>query len=421
MRFHNLSDWLSWQENLHFTEIDPGLGRLEPVYQRLIKKPHSFTVITVAGTNGKGSSVSILESILSAAGYHTGSYTSPHLVRYNERISINGIPCSDDVICDAFEQIDAAREGTSLTYFEFGTLAAINIFAEQDVDIVILEVGMGGRLDATNLLDADIALITPISLDHTAWLGNDREQIGSEKAGILRAQHPLVCSEESPPKSVLSIAAALSAPVYQAGMDFSWDLNDQYWSWRNNDYRWENLKKPALEGLYQLQNAAAVLQVIALLNKREFEISRESVEAGLQQVKLAGRFQRVPGKVELIFDVTHNVQGAENLATLLAESPAKGQTVAVLGMLTDKDVTAVVKPLEQHISKWYLGSIKGVRGMSAETMSEQLRNVITKDVYQHETVSQAFKAAMQASSEGDRLLIFGSFHTVGEAMKLERR
>ncbi|RLA03288.1 MAG: bifunctional tetrahydrofolate synthase/dihydrofolate synthase [Gammaproteobacteria bacterium] len=419
MRFHNLSEWLAWQEKLHFTEIDPGLERVEQVYRRLIPKSIAFTIITVAGTNGKGSSVQMLESILRAAGYKTGSYTSPHLMRYNERICVNGIPCSDETICQAFEAIDTVREDISLTYFEFGTLAAINIFKQQNVDIVIMEVGMGGRLDATNLLDADIALITPISIDHTAWLGNNREEIAYEKAGILRSQHPLVCSEKTPPNSVLVKAADLSVPVYKAGDAFSWNEDGQSWSWHNDNYQWDHLPKPALEGRYQLQNSAAVLQVVSLLTQKGFEITRAAVETGLRQVKLLGRFQRYPGKIEHIFDVTHNAQGAENLAELLAEIPASGKTIAVLAMLKDKDVASVVKPLNNLISQWYVGGIKGLRGMSAETLSHQIEEVTTTEVYQYQTVSQAFKAAMQVASEGDRLLIFGSFHTVGEVMKLD--
>jgi dihydrofolate synthase/folylpolyglutamate synthase len=234
MRFDTLPEWLSWQENLHFTEVDLGLSRIGLVWEQLktnTKLP--FTVITVAGTNGKGSSVAMLEAILRAAGYKTGTYTSPHLLRYNERIAINGVPSDDASICNAFQRIDNARKDTSLTYFEFATLAAIDIFCEQNIDIAILEVGMGGRLDAVNLFDADIALITPIGLDHINWLGNTRELIGREKAGIIRENKPVVCSEHGPPNSLIDYANSLHAPIYKAVDEYNFIVNDSHWQWSN--------------------------------------------------------------------------------------------------------------------------------------------------------------------------------------------
>lgn len=422
MRFQTLPEWLQWQEKLHFTEVDPGLERVAQVWKQLggsSKLP--FTVITVAGTNGKGSSVAMLDTILSDAGYHTGTYTSPHLLRYNERICIDGNPCDDTTICESFNRIDNARGKTSLTYFEFATLAAIDIFCQQNIDIVILEVGMGGRLDAVNLFDADIALITPISLDHTSWLGTNREQIGAEKAGIIRQTKPVVCSEAKPPNTVLSQAQTLKASVFIAGSDFklNYESSNNYWHWSNQLTQIQNLPLPALEGSYQLQNAAAVLQVVALLNEQKYTISEQHIRNGLTTVKLAGRFQRFPGDIEQIFDVTHNQQGAENLVKLLADTPCKGRTIAVLAMLKDKDVSALVSTLEKSIDLWYIAGLQSSRGMTGQDLAIQVTEIVGDDKVSHyETVVDAYQQAMQAAHKGDRVLVFGSFHTIESVLRL---
>ncbi|WP_438971184.1 bifunctional tetrahydrofolate synthase/dihydrofolate synthase [Methylophaga sp.] len=420
MRFSSLSQWLQWQENLHFTEIDPGLDRVGEVWQRMggqTKLP--FKTVTVAGTNGKGSSVAITASILLAAGYRTATYTSPHLLRYNERMAINGQPCDDDAICAAFERIDQAREDVSLTYFEFATLAAADLFCRQDVDIAILEVGMGGRLDAVNLFDTDVALITPIGLDHTTWLGDNREAIGREKAGIIRAATPVVCSEVSPPHTVLDYASRLNSPCFVSGKDFNYETDSSHWSWRNADTSYESLPLPALMGTYQLQNAAAVLQVCDLLSQQGLHIDQNAVETGLKQVKLCGRFQVVPGAITRILDVTHNQQGADNLRELLAQTSGQGKTYAILAMLKDKDSQAVAEALVNVIDFWYLAGLDGIRGLSAEALSETLAPIVgDKKVGCYTHVAEAYHAAMAAAATDDRILIFGSFHTVEAAMKL---
>ena len=422
MRFQTLPEWLQWQEKLHFTEVDPGLERVGQVWKQLggsSKLP--FTVITVAGTNGKGSSVAILDTILSEAGYRTGTYTSPHLLKYNERICIGGSPCDDTTICESFNRIDNARSQTSLTYFEFATLAAVDIFSQQNVDIAILEVGMGGRLDAVNLFDSDIALITPISLDHTSWLGTTREQIGAEKAGVIRQAKPVVCSEANPPNTVLSQAQILKAPVFLAGSDFkiNYESSDNVWQWSNQSTQIQNLALPALEGSYQLQNAAAVLQIVALLNEQQYTISEQHIRTGLTTVKLAGRFQRLPGDIEQIFDVTHNQQGAENLVKLLADTPCKGRTIAVLAMLKDKDVSALVSILEKSIDLWYVAGLQGSRGMTGHDLAIQVTEIVGEDkVFDHKIVVDAYQQAMQEAQKGDRVLTFGSFHTVESVLRL---
>lgn len=420
MRFETLSEWLNWQENLHFTEVDPGLERVGQVWRCLTKLDKlPFKVITVAGTNGKGSSVAMLESILRAAGYQTGTYTSPHLLRYNERICIAGEPCKDDDICESFARIDDARADVSLTYFEFATLAAIDIFCQQDIDIAILEVGMGGRLDAVNLFDADIALITPVSLDHTMWLGNDRETIAAEKAGIIRPNQPVVCSESEPASSIKAYAESLKASCYIAEKDYFVNDNGEGWDWNNGKSSWKELPKPALKGSYQLQNAAAVLQVISLLNESEFEINIAAVKAGLEKVKLAGRFQVISGDIERILDVTHNHQGACNLAKLLSERNNKGRTIAVLAMLKDKDVDAVIEPLKGLVDTWYLAGLGGSRGMNARELTEKVKVIVgASKIISYDSVEEAYQQAMETSEQDDRVLVFGSFHTVEAVMRL---
>ena len=419
MRFQTLSEWLAWQEKLHFTEVDPGLDRVRDVWQQLKGNTTlPFKVITVAGTNGKGSSVAILDSILRAAGYRTGAYTSPHLINYNERIVLNGKACDDDLISQAFEEVDQAREEVSLTYFEFSTLAAVNIFCNKAIDIAILEVGMGGRLDAVNLFDADIALITPISLDHTQWLGHDRETIGFEKAGIIRANKPLVCSEE-PPVTVINYAMELSAQISVAIADFNYQYDSQQWHWSNGIIAWRNLPHPALAGRHQLQNAAAVLQVISLLIEEGFSITQAQIEKGLIEVRLVGRFHQVPGPVLRIFDVTHNEQGALSLLELLIEPSFQGRTVAILGMLKDKDASTVSAILKPAVDEWYIAGLSGSRGMSADTLALELRGVVDEEkVNTFDTIPMAYRAAMANAREGDRLIIFGSFHTVASVMVL---
>jgi dihydrofolate synthase/folylpolyglutamate synthase len=420
MRFSSLAQWLAWQEQLHFKDIDPGLERVGTVWQRMGGTSRlPFKVVTVAGTNGKGSSVAITASILQAAGYKTATYTSPHLLRYNERISIDGVPCDDAAICAAFQRIDEARADVSLTYFEFATLAAADIFCREAVDVAVLEVGMGGRLDAVNLFDTDVALITPIGLDHTAWLGDNRELIGREKAGIMRLGKPVVCSEADPPHSVTAHADSQGAPSYLRNKAFSYEEGEHGWHWKNTDVSLTGLPFPALAGKYQLQNSAAVIQVCQLLQKQGVAIPEQAIRQGLEYVRLPGRFQIIPGSVTRILDVTHNQQGAENLRQLLLETPSTGKTYAVLGMLKDKDCKAVATALNDVIDHWFVAGLDGQRGMSGDELARNLSAALSAhNIEAHNTVADAYNAAMAKSVSGDRLLIFGSFHTVEAAMLL---
>jgi len=417
MRFQNLSEWLDWQAQLHPSSIELGLGRVAAVWQRLYPHPFPSAVITVAGTNGKGSCVAMLEAIFRAAGCRVGCYTSPHLLRYNERIRINGEELSDDAICQAFDQIDQVRGETSLTYFEFGTLAALNIFTASELDIVILEVGLGGRLDAVNIIDPDVALITSVDIDHTDWLGDSLEQIGLEKAGILRADHPAVFGGSNPPDSVLQHAAKLNSQLLVAGRDFGFKVaGPDAWSWHGAEKHIDNLPLPALSAACQLQNAAAVLQVISLLSG--FNIGYKTISQGLQNINLAGRFQVIPGPVELILDVAHNPAAAQVLADTLQKMPCQGRTLAVFAMLANKDAATVVNILAPHIDAWFLGSLEGEKGASANALQLQIAELDSGDILccTASSVEKAYMMALDHAETGDRVLVFGSFFTVSEIM-----
>ena len=411
MRFHTLDDWLRWQESLHPSEIELGLERVRTVLERLGLARPDFIVVTVAGTNGKGSSVAILETILQAAGYHVGTFTSPHLLRYNERIRVAGAPVTDAELCTAFEHIDSARGDISLTYFEFGALAAIDCLQRRGVEIAVLEVGLGGRLDAVNVLDADVALITPVDVDHVAWLGSDRETIGAEKAGIMRAGRPVVVSDPQPPQSVLQHADELGAPLALAGRDYRYEVQGVQWRWVAGGLSRNALPLPALRGHFQLANAAGVLMVLAWLGER-FPVSQQAVRSGLLAVQLPGRFQVLPGRPMQILDVAHNPHSARALAQTLAGQPCSGRTLAVLGMLDDKDITATVASLRMLVDDWYLATLDAPRGATAA----RLREALGGEGQCFESVNAARAAALSVMSEDDRLVIIGSFYTVAAVL-----
>ncbi|MCF6258610.1 MAG: bifunctional tetrahydrofolate synthase/dihydrofolate synthase [Gammaproteobacteria bacterium] len=425
MRFNTLTDWLVWQETLHPREIDLGLERVGTVLARLKLTRPGFTLITVAGTNGKGSSVSMLEAILLAAGYRVGSYTSPHLLRYNERIKLDGQPVNDAMLCESFERIDQAREDVRLTYFEFGTLAAIDILQHAEVDVAILEVGLGGRLDAVNILDADVALITAIDVDHVDWLGSDRETIAREKAGILRKGQLAVCADPTPPLSLLSVAESLRVSLSLLGKDFFVEMPDgqetNRWCWDNMQHRFEDLPLPALPGDFQLNNAAGVLAVLAAVNT-EFPVDMAAITQGLQSVSLPGRFQVLPGTPLQIFDVAHNAQSALALADNLARQDCRGRTLAVLGMLADKDIDTIVAQLRPIVDHWYLSPLPVPRSASVEQLHAALLGGPTEtsvsnaaiDIF--DNVAAAYQAALAASTAEDRIVVTGSFYTVAAVL-----
>lgn len=416
-RFETLAQWLTWQETLHPQAIDLGLERLREVLQRLGWSQPSAVVITVGGTNGKGSSVAFLEACLQAGGYQVGSYTSPHLLRYNERIRINGVQAADEAICRAFAHIDVARGDISLTYFEFGTLAALEIFREAQVDVMVLEVGLGGRLDAVNVLDADAALITSIDIDHVEWLGPDRESIGREKAGIYRSGRPAICADPAPPSSLLEHARQINASLYRYGQDYGFERQADTWTWWHRQNRLESLPLPALMGTHQLENAAGALMTLTTVAER-LPLTPQTIHVGLRQARIEGRFQVIPGPVEWVFDVTHNPHGAAILARCLRERSCSGRTRAVLGMLTDKDMAGVAQALAGLVDHWYAASLQGPRGCAAEQLAAALKRTgIGEAVSVFSCVDDACRAAAQEAVTGDRIVVFGSFYTVAAAQQ----
>lgn len=422
MRFNNLSDWLAWQETLHINEIDLGLERCTEVARNMgLKQPeHGF--VSVAGTNGKGSSVAMLSAIVAEAGYKVATYTSPHLIRYNERIRIDGEPVSDELLCEAFQCIDDARGDISITYFEFGTLAAYYILNKVGIDFAVMEVGLGGRLDAVNMMDADVALVTSIAIDHVDWLGSDREVIGREKAGIMRGGHHAVCSDNDIPNSVIKHAEEIGTELHVLNRDFYFETTgESTWSWKDDDVHYVDLPRPALKGEFQLTNASGVLKVIQCLKDR-YAITEDHIRAGLQKVELAGRFQVIPGPVEYVLDVAHNPHAAQALADFLKSNPVKGKNHLLFGMLKDKDALGVIEIIAPFVDDWYVAGLVdlgGTRGATSELLVGQLEESgLNPRVFSFDTVYDAYKALQQESEEGDRVMVAGSFLTVSEVMKI---
>jgi len=429
MRFRSLKDWLAWQEGLHPTAIDLGLERVQTVWRTMGARTLAPVVVTVAGTNGKGSSVALLEAMLTACGHHVGSYTSPHLLRYNERVRVRGVEVADADLCAAFERVDRARGEVSLTYFEFGSLAAFDLFSRAGLDVVILEVGLGGRLDAVNIVDADVALITAIDIDHSTWLGDTRELIAREKAGILRAGRPAVVSDPHPPRTLIESAAALGAPLHRLGVEYTYQVGtdgtparDSSWSWQAGSNCWDSLPPPALAGRHQFQNAAGALMVMYLLRER-LPATEVQLRNGLQAARLGGRFEvMAEGEVTTVLDVAHNPDGVRVLAGSLAEQGAFSHTVAVWGMLADKDLRAAVQPLAQAVDGWYIASPAATRAASTQAMAAALREAgVRVPIHTCPDPATAYVAARRAVARGDRIVVFGSFYTIAAVTPLVGR
>ena len=416
-RFKRLEQWLKWQEGLHFTAIELGLERCRQVAANLGLLQPAHGVISVAGTNGKGSSVVLLDEILRAAGYRTGRYTSPHLLCYSERICVNGREIGADELCAAFDRIDRARAGISLTYFEFGTLAALALFRAHQVEIALLEVGLGGRLDAVNVLDADAALITSIDLDHQQWLGDNRERIAREKAGILRNGAPAVCSDPNPPRAILDCAGALGAPLSLPGRDYFYAINGDHWDWRSAATELTGLPRPLRYSDFQVQNAAGVLMLLDKI-RPDYPVDQEAVRAGINRFRLNGRLQIIPGEVQKVLDVAHNPQAARALAGNLCLIPCVGKTHILIGMLKDKDHRGVLKPLNAVADSWNIVSLAGQRGTPAPALMAELKSLgVSQPVRAFAAVKPALARLGRAARPGDRIVITGSFITVGEALR----
>ena len=412
----SLDQWLSHLERATARTIEMGLERCARVWQALKLVP-TFPVITVGGTNGKGSVCALLESIYSCAGYRVGLYTSPHLLRYNERVRVAQREASDEALVQAFCRIEAARGDTSLTYFEFGTLAAMLIFIEARVDVAILEVGLGGRLDAVNIFDNDCAVVTGIDFDHMEYLGNTREEIGFEKAGIFKRGRAAVCADPDPPAVIESHARDVGPDLLQIGRDFGYTSDGAHWTYWGYGVRRAGLPYPALRGSYQLRNAAAALAVVDELKER-LPVAMGDIRRGLTEVRLPGRFQVLPGRPVVVLDVAHNPQAARALATDLAGQGRFRNTFAVIGMFKDKDIAGVVRELVPRIDVWLAATLPGERGASAERVLQALREAgAGGEAHAFPTPAAAFAEASARAGEDDRIVVFGSFITVAEIMR----
>ncbi|MDH3281026.1 MAG: bifunctional tetrahydrofolate synthase/dihydrofolate synthase [Gammaproteobacteria bacterium] len=415
-----LSDWLGYIETVHRRSIDMGLDRVRMVLERLVAPWPRFAVISVGGTNGKGSTTAMLDAILRESNYSVGRYTSPHLVHYRERICINGDPVSETELCAAFAEIERMRGDIPLTYFEFSTLAALLLFRERGIDIAVLEVGMGGRLDAVNVMDADVALITNVAIDHVKWLGASRERIAVEKAGIMRPARPVVCVDPLPPHSVLRLAAEVNALLFLLNRDFGFANHGDSWDWWGPGRRLELLPQPNIVGDIQVQNAAGVIMAIDQLQPR-CPIPEGAIARGLRSVVIHGRFQVLAGVPEVVLDVAHNAAAAQVLAENLDAHRCVGRTLAVFGVMRDKDIEAIVAKLAARVDRWFVGSIDDQRGANAGEVGRRVCEVlktlhVAEQVSEHGSVRRAFDAARAAASDQDRILVFGSFHTVGDIL-----
>ena len=412
-----LDEWLVYCERLHPVAIDMGLDRVRTVAQRMDIK-FDCPVITVAGTNGKGSTCAMLESILGQAGYRTAVYSSPHLVRFEERLRLQGQAANAAKFVEGFGAVEMARQqgdAVSLSYFEFVTLACLHIMRNTPLDVVILEVGLGGRLDATNIIDADCAVITSIDLDHMEYLGPDRESIGREKAGIMRAGCPAVVSDPMPPQSVLDYAAQVGADLWRVGTDFNVSGDPQQWGWAGRGRRYSGLAYPALRGANQLINAGGVLAALTALRDR-LPITAQAVRTGLAFVELPGRFQIVPGQPTLVLDVAHNPHSVAALAANLDAMGFYPTTHAVFGAMGDKDLAPMLAKLSPIIDRWYFTDLPTARAASAGSLQSQWAAQNTRKDTSSQTFANpqsALDAAVAAADPTDRIVVFGSFYTVG--------
>lgn len=415
-----LSDWLAYIERQHPKSIEMGLDRVSDVAQRMGLKRPAKRVITVGGTNGKGSTVAFVEAIARAQGLRVGAYTSPHLLRYNERVRIDGNDADDASLVAGFEAIEAARGESPLTYFEYGTLCALWLFERAHLDLAVLEVGLGGRLDAVNLIDADAAIITTVGLDHQDWLGEDVEAIGFEKAGIARAFKPLVLGDIDPPASVLRHAYAIGAPAWRFGSDFFAEPVDAtHWRWREVGYSVDlPLPMGGQAAPVQLRNAACAIAALRALLLR---LEDGALERGVSRAEVTGRLQRFDRDgVEVWVDVAHNPQAAQALAEWLGGQPRK-RTLAIVGALSDKDVAGVVDALAASgVDAWYLAGLRnaGVRGMEVDALADRLHATAAAAGRRFPEVRSALAAALSDAAPGDRLLVFGSFHVAAAALRL---
>ncbi len=412
----SLFDWLSWLEQLHPKAIDLSLERLKPIADKLFLTQFSCPVVTVAGTNGKGSTVTFLKEIAKAHNLKVAVYTSPHILQFNERIEIAGKIASDQQIIHAFEVIESRRNNISLTYFEFTTLAALFLFKQQEknLDLIVLEVGMGGRLDAVNIVKNDIAVITSIDFDHTEWLGTTREQIGYEKAGIFKENAKAVYGGTDIPITVLEQAKAVKTALFVLNRDYyfySSDQNDGKWAWKSNLQYWGNLPKTQLLTI----NAATALMVYELL-RPQFLLSYQNLEQALKQASLIGRFQILRTNPQVVVDIAHNVEAVSNLARQLKKQQVDGRTRAVFSMLKDKAISDCIAAIKDEIDEWFIAPLATARGCDIELLKKAFFKAKVDIISEYPDIKTALSAALQQSKDIDRIIVFGSFYTVANVM-----
>jgi dihydrofolate synthase/folylpolyglutamate synthase len=426
-------EWVDYIQSLHAREIDLTLERVKEVYGRLCPRGVSFKVITIAGTNGKGSTAELLRSMYCNGGYKVGKYTSPHIISFNERINIDGVDVSDLALLEAFERVEAAREGTSLTYFEYATLAAIDLFDRAELDLAVMEVGLGGRQDATNMLDADVAVVTSISIDHTAWLGHSLEKIGREKIGIARQDRPCVLGMRQPPSSILEVCKELNIEPKILGKDFDFSLqvddgpakSHATWSWAGEDRAYHLLKLPFGQVRHQLNNASAAIQVVQLLND-DLPLSVINVATGIDVAKMSGRCQLVGSEPSIVLDVAHNEDSVVGLRAFIEGLSIRGRIVAVCGMLKDKQIKETLSHMVPMVDEWHFATIENERGSSSKALSQSVTKLISdqgsfnvegahpKQLICHSKVVNAYEAALATLTSDDCLVVFGSFFMVSD-------
>ncbi|HSC95294.1 MAG TPA: bifunctional tetrahydrofolate synthase/dihydrofolate synthase [Burkholderiales bacterium] len=415
----SLAEWLEYIERQHPKAIALGLDRVARVRDALGLAP-AFPIITVGGTNGKGSVCAMLEAILHCAGCRVGRYTSPHLLRYNERVRVAGVDARDEELAEGFAAVERARRDVPLTYFEYGTLAGVRLFVERRVDVAVLEVGLGGRLDAVNVFDPDCAVVTTVDIDHVDYLGGDRESIGREKAGIFRAGRPAVCADPAPPSSLLQRAAEIGAQLMRIDVDFGAVPQGRQWQYWGPRGKRSALPYPALRGTCQLANAAASIAVLDSMRER-VPVTVNDIRAGLLQADIPGRFQVLPGRPSVILDVAHNPQAARALAASLAAMSGNGRILAVFAMLRDKDISGVVAAVKSQVAHWFIAGLGGARGAGITELREALSARAVTVVTECRDVPAAYTQACDIATENDRILVFGSFYTVAAVMALRER
>jgi len=413
-----LKAWLKRLEARNPREIELGLDRVRTVFDRLAPNLAGSVIITVGGTNGKGSTVACLDGLFRAAGYSVMTYTSPHILQFAERMGFDGSQLDEQAIVESMERVEACRDSTPLTYFEHTTLAFFDQAGTRAPDVIVLEVGLGGRLDAVNVVDPDVAIVTTVALDHQDWLGADLDSIGREKAGIARPGRPLIIGQHHPPEGLVAAVEQIGGRIFQAGRDFDWQNDPPGWTldWPGGSHRFA---MPDLAGRHQLANPACAWMAARCLADR-LDCKPEHLAVALEGVQLPGRFQRLPGRPEIILDVAHNPQAARGLADALGDGA--GKTLAVFAMLADKDAGEVARALAGHVDHWFCAGLGGVRGRKGADLADCVRHItVTAPVEALESVPVALSRALEVADRSDRVLVFGSFHTVGEALKALNR